>query len=167
MNWYSAFLAAIFLLWITAVPRERSALFVVLLATIGSAAFTELVTRRIDAPWKLVFPAGIETATILALLKWAPGRSGILQVIALVIAWATHLLCYVDIITGANMVYSSYERILGCIAMLQIALFHATIVRNLRWMVDSINAGYGALHVAGRLNRVLRHARSGKLQPLP
>lgn len=151
MNWYPCFTFVVLLLWLFSSPRDRIALRIVLIATIGSFVLTEGVTRHITAPWKLLFPGAVETATILCLLRWARNRTGLMQAGCLVVAWFAHIFCYFDVILGTDLVYSSYETVLGAVAVAQLVAFHDTISHNLRRL--------------GRWLDTLRLRRAGDLRP--
>ncbi len=126
MNWYFYFVASVLLLWGFSSPRDRNALRIILLATLASLLITEGVTRQITGSWKLVVPATVEALTIIALLRFSKNLTGYLQAGLLGIAWATHVLCYIDLRAGTNLVYDDYERILGVLAMGQILACHDT-----------------------------------------
>lgn len=102
-------------------------LWVILVAGVGSKLMT-LSLHSLLAPWKLVFPSSVEVLTILALLTWARNRTGFWQVGLLSIAWFAHLFCYVDIITGSNLVYDNYSSILGLVAVGQILVCYDTLL---------------------------------------
>lgn len=141
MNWYPYFLGSVFLLWVFSSPRDKSALRIILVATIGSYLLTELVTRPITGTWKLVIPGAVELATIAAILRWSRNLTGYLQVGLLVVAWFAHLFCYVDLVLGSDLVYSNYELILEGVAIGQLAACHDTLSHNwcaLRRWADSV-----------------------------
>ena len=126
---------AVALVWLFSTERDRPAARIVLIATVASFLMVELFTRNITGAWKLVFPGATETLTILALLRWAPGRTGLLQVACLGVAWLLHLLCHVDLKLDTNMVYDHYRALLGLVALGQILAFHDTLTVNLRRVV--------------------------------
>lgn len=127
--WYQPFMFVVALVWVCSTERDRPAARVILLATLGSYLIVELVTHRIHGSWKLVVPGAIETLTILALYRWAHNRTGLMQALCLVVAWAAHFLCYVDCRLKTDIVYSRYETILGVVAFAQIIAFHDTFAK--------------------------------------
>lgn len=132
MSWYQPFMLTVAGVWVLSSPRDRIAARIILIATLGSFLMVSLVTRHIEAPWKLIFPGAVETLTIGALLTWTPNRTGYLQCCCLVVAWFAHLFCYLDIVWRTNFVYDRYGQILGVVAFAQILSFHDTITLNLR-----------------------------------
>jgi len=98
---------------------------IILLATLGSMVLTSF-TREVHAPWKLIVPATVESLTILCLLHFSPNRTAFIQVGLLAIAWASHLTCYFDLMTGSNVVYDNYERILFGVGVGQLVAFYDT-----------------------------------------
>lgn len=132
MDWYLIFILAVLLLRLGATARDRSALTVVVVATVASWMLVTFVTHGITGSWKLVIPATVETATILALLRWARTRTGLMQAMLVAVAWYAHLLCYIDIRIGTNMIYDNYERLLGLVAVLQIASCYDTYLHHFR-----------------------------------
>ena len=125
--WYQPFMVTVALVWLFSTERDRPAARIVLIATVASFLMVELFTRHITGAWKLVFPGAMETLTILALLRWADNRTGLIQVACLAMAWLAHPLCYADVKLHTDMVYSHYRAILGLVAFAQILGFHDTI----------------------------------------
>ena len=125
MNWYLLFGLSVFAICLLATPADRNAAVIVLMATVLSH-ITVLALRHVHVAEKLIVPGLVETITILAIARYAPGASGRWQIGALMIAWLTHLLCYIDIKFKTNLVYDSYESILGVVAVAQVAGFWDT-----------------------------------------
>lgn len=148
MDWYLAYLLALALLWAFSSLRDRTALRVLLIAGVGSHLLMASL-RWMDAPWKLVFPALVETITILALLRFSPNRTAFMQVGLLLIAWTAHALCYYDLATGKDIIYSHYETVLGWVAIGQLLACYDTLRHNWNSLVAFL---------AGR-GRVVRLAR--------
>ena len=140
IGWYQLFFFSVLGLWLFASPRDRIALRIVLGATIAAELLKYGVTVHITGAWKLVIPATLETATIIALLYWARNRTGYMQAGCLVIAWLAHVLCYADVVTGTNVVYDRYESLLLLVAVAQLAACHDTIIHNLRRMGHWLDA---------------------------
>lgn len=169
MDWYHLFLGAIVLLWWGATPRDRNAARIVLIATVTSESLVDFVTRGISGAEKLTVPGAMETITILALLRWAPNRTGYLNCAALSAAWVAHLLCYLDCTTGSRMVYDQYELIIGGVALAQLLAFHETAVHLLRRLMASIS-GYGRVpdfRPTGVRAALLPNPNTTSPQPLP
>lgn len=145
-------MAGIFILWAIASPRDRMSLRIVLLATLGSWLLTEGITVHIIAPWKLIFPGAVETATILALLKYSPNRTGYMQAGLLFIAWLAHLFCYLDVMLDTNFVYDRYSQLIGVVAIGQILAFYDTLTLNLRRL------GHWCSKIRGHCSGVIRPA---------
>ena len=141
LTWYHLFIVGVVLLRCGATPRDRNALTVVLAATIASWLLVTFVTHGITGPWKLAIPGAVETATIWALLRWSRGRTGWAQVALVAVAWMTHLLCYIDLQTGMNMVYDNYGTILGVVSALQLAACYDTILHHLRRLSRWVASG--------------------------
>jgi hypothetical protein len=164
MHWYFFFALAILLLWLTATAADRPALFVILCATAASWLIVDLVTVRFTGAWKLVVPGFVETATILALLRWARSRSGWQQVGCVSVAWLAHVLCFYDLQFGANLVYDRYETILALVAAAQVALFYDTYTHHLRrlgrWW-DSLGANRGGAVSHAGASAVVLHRPGG------
>jgi hypothetical protein len=156
LDWYQLFLAALTVLWLCSTPGDRNALRIVLVASVGSALLVDGITRNIVAAWKLAIPGGVETVTILCLLKWAQTRAGALQAALLTVAWLTHLLCYVDVIAGSDLVYSRYEMILSLVSCAQLAAFHDTLTHIVRGLVAWWGA-FRACHSGPVFSASLRH----------
>lgn len=127
MNWYPYFMACLLILWVASTEKDRPALRVILAATLASHFLVAVITRHIPGIWKLSVPATVETLTILALYRFAWGRTALIQVIALLFAWVTHALCFADLKLGTDLVYSKYEIILLVVAIVQVLAFHDTI----------------------------------------
>lgn len=159
MSWYLAYLISVTILWVFSSPRDRNSLRIILLAGVGSLLLMASV-RGVVAPWKMVLPATVEILTIAALLKWAKNLTGVIQVGLLVFAWALHALCWVDLVTGSNMVYDRYSSLLGAVAVGQLIGCYDTLIYNGRRIISilggrpsSIPAGSGlatTLHSPGR-----------------
>lgn len=128
---YQLFIACAFLLWAVSTPRDRNALRIVLIASIASEAIVYGITRHISGAWKLTIPSLVDFLTILALLKWSLNRTGIIQIGLLLVAWAAHWLCYVDIILKTDLVYSHYETVLAVVSFAQLASCYDTMRSNL------------------------------------
>lgn len=141
MTWFPAYLIALVLLWAFSSPRDRTALRVLLIAGVGSH-FLMASLRWMNAPWKLVFPALVETLTILALLRFSPNRTAFMQVWLLLIAWTAHALCYYDLAAEKDIIYSHYETVLGWVAVGQLLACYDTVRHN--WnSVAALLAGRG------------------------
>jgi hypothetical protein len=140
VNWYYGFALAVLLLWIFSSPKDKMALRIILLATIGSMIITTY-TRTVNAPWKLIVPATVEMLTIIALLHWARNRTGYTQAGLLVIAWAAHLICYLDLMLGTDLVYSAYERVILLVAVGQVLACHETVRHNWTLLGDYLFRG--------------------------
>lgn len=132
LDGYILFIVGVVLLRCGATPRDRNALTVVLSATIASWLLVTLITQGITGSWKLAIPATLEILTILALLKWARNRTGWMQAGLLAVAWYVHLLDYIDIQIGTNMIYDNYGRALGMVSALQLAACHDTYLHHFR-----------------------------------
>jgi hypothetical protein len=137
---YAVFLALTVLLWALSTSRDRNALRVVLIASLASEVIVDEITRQIQAPWKLIIPGFVEILTILALLRWARNRTGYLMASLLCVAWASHWMCYADIMNHTNLVYSRYEAILYAVSAGQLATCYDTIIHTLR---RAVRAGLG------------------------
>jgi hypothetical protein len=120
------FLVCLLLLLAFATKKDRAALWIITISNVVGWLLVIFVTRQIHAPWKLVIPAGGETLTILALIGIGRNRSSLIQASLLLIAWLSHVLCYVDCQTGSNLVYDHYEQILAGVAVCQLLGFHDT-----------------------------------------
>ena len=131
LDWYHWFALLLGALLVASVPRDRNAIRIVMLATLTSWLLVDLGTSRLTGAWKLCVPGAVETLTILALLRWG-GRTGCIQSGPLVVAWLAHVLCFVDLTAGTDIVYSRYEFILGSVSLTQLALFHETYLHHFR-----------------------------------
>lgn len=140
IDWYHAFLAGMVVVWICATEVDRSAANVVLFATIVSELSVDLVTSHITAPWKLIFPGAMETITILLLAQCSPTRTSFVQMGCVGVAWLAHALCFFDLLTGSNLVYDSYETILGMVALAQFVAFHDTLRSLLRLLSEKLGS---------------------------
>jgi hypothetical protein len=134
IDWYYLFVLVIALVAIGSTPFDRAASRIVLAATLASWALVDLVTVHLYGAWKLCVPGMIETLTILSLLRWAQKPSRYYQSACLVVAWLAHVLCFVDLGLGTDIVYTRYEAILACVAVAQIAFFHDTYLHQIRRM---------------------------------
>jgi len=165
--WYQPFMLAVALVWLFATGRDRPAARIVFVATVASFLLVELVTHRIPGAWKLVVPGAVETLTILALLRWARGITGFVQVACLAVAWLAHLLCYLDVKLGTNMVYDHYRALIGLVSLAQILAFHDTLTFNLSrvaaWFGSLGVRHSGAVRAASVGHSVLQHSRAPKL----
>ena len=102
------------------------------------------ITHQIEGAWKLVIPGALEILTILALLKWARNRTGIMQAGLLVFAWLAHVLCYLDIFLKTDLVYSRYEDILFWVAVGQLATCYDTMYFNFGILYNAITSAFRA-----------------------
>lgn len=127
LDWYSAFIGCVFVLWLASTEKDRNALRVVLIASLASELIVDLVTVHVLSAWKLVIPGAVEVLTIAALLRFAPGKTGVMNATLLLVAWAAHLLCYADTVWKTDLVYSRYEVIIQMVAVGQLATFHDTL----------------------------------------
>lgn len=127
IDWYTAFIAAVLILWAFSTPKDRNALRIVLIASLASEALVDFITRDIQGAWKLVVPGAVEVLTIMALLQWARTRTGTMQATLLLVAWGAHLLCYWDTQMKTDLVYSRYELIIQAVAAGQLAACHDTL----------------------------------------
>jgi hypothetical protein len=161
-HWYLLIVASVALLWLGSTPHDRIALRIVMLATLTSWLLVDFGTSRLTGAWKLSVPGAVETVTILALLHWG-GRSGCYQAGCLVIAWLAHVLCFVDVTAGTDMVYSRYEAILAGVSIAQIALFHETYLHHFRrlghWWSSSGGDSPVVVHTPSLSSPVLHHPR--------
>ena len=148
MGFYPSYLVALCVLWTFSSPRDRNALRIVLIAGVGSFLLMASV-HWLQAPWKLVLPATVEALTVLSLLRWAKNPTGYTQASLLVMAWVIHALCYLDLMTGGNLVYDQYETYLGGIAIAQLLGFFDTLRFNYHRLVAILGHCYGHLR-AGR-----------------
>lgn len=136
-----------FLLWAFSSPRDRNAARIILLATLVSFLITEGITRQIEASWKLMVPATVESLTVMFLLLYARNRTGFLQAGLLCLAWLAHVLCYMDLMLNTDMVYSNYELVLGFVALGQLLGFHDTVRHNIAAIRDAVVWRRGAHRV--------------------
>lgn len=139
-DWYHAFLVCALLLWIVSTPRDRNALRIILIASLASEVIVDTITHQIHGAWKLVIPGAVEVITILAMVKWSRNVTGFLQVVLLVIAWLSHVLCYFDVLLKTDLVYSRYEVILQAVAVGQLAACYDTM----RFNFGIIRSGFSA-----------------------
>ena len=167
MRWYFTYLAVVALLLVFSSEKDRGAIRVIFVAGVGSKLLT-LSIHGIIAPWKLVFPASVEVLTILVLLHWARNRTGFLQVGLLVVAWGGHVLCWLDLVTGSNIVYDRYSLILGCVALGQIAACYDTFRHNWVALCDAVLRWTRPrdFSVSGADARILRPEGNPGLPPL-
>ena len=160
-------MVAIALVWIFSTERDRAASRIVLIASLASFALVELVTHRITGAWKLVIPGAEETLTIYALYRWAHNRTGFLQSACLVIAWAAHVICYVDVKLGTDLIYSHYRSTLALVGLAQILCFYDTfatqLIRAATWLNSLGLPRSNSLRVAGVRGCVLRGAGVDKI----
>ncbi len=158
-SWYQVFILAVIGLRVVASPRDRNALSIILVASFVSTLLVNFVTREIHAPWKLVFPATVETLTIIAMLTWAKNRTGYMQAVCLLVAWLAHVLCYLDIALGTDLVYERYEALIQLVAAAQILVCYDTLARCGGLIVDWFNSvrdgGGVGLRVAGMHHSLL------------
>lgn len=169
MDWYDLFLAAVFLIWLGATDADRSALRIVLVATVTSFIVANYITAPFTGAWKLVVPAALETATVLALLRWAPTRTGWRQVWCVVCAWFAHALCFADLQLGTDVVYSRYEAVLGIVALAQLAFCHDTITHYFLQLGHWWRAIHNprVVRASSAASVVLHHPGVSRLQPIP
>jgi len=160
MGWYPLYLIGVFILWGISSPRDRNSLRILLLSGVGAFLLTKGISG-VHAPWKLIVPATVESLTIVALLHFSPNRTAFMQVGLLAIAWASHLTCYFDLMTGSNVVYDNYERILFGVGVCQLVACYDSI--RFQWnSLTSLWVGRGGdFHPSGRVASVL-HNPSGK-----
>lgn len=164
-GWYAAFILAVIALRVLAAPADRAALNVLLCASAASTILVHLVTHEIAGAWKLAVPGAVEVLTIMAMIQWG-GKTGVLQSCCLLVAWIDHLLCYLDIVLGTNIVYDRYETILLLVALAQILACHQTLARIGRGCAALGGAirerrGY-SLHATSFYDSVL-HGRAGSV----
>jgi len=150
LDWYQIFLICTLVLWAFSSPRDKTALRIVLLATLFSEVIVDEVTCQFTGAWKLVFPGMVETLTILSLLKWSRNRTGIMQAGLLVIAWFAHVLCYVDLVIQTDFVYSQYENIMLAVAVGQLIAFYDTPRYNFTRFCDYFSSALGVSGVPFR-----------------
>ncbi len=165
--WYQAFILALVGLRIWATDKDRNALNVVLAASLVSTFLVHLVTQEITGAWKLVVPATLEVMTIAALLRWSRNRTGYLNVGLLCVAWFTHVLCFVDVWSGSNLVYDNYETILALVAVGQLLTCYDTALSALigvrAWLFDAGANRVRGVHAASDASGSLRHSSGHNL----
>lgn len=142
MNWYPVYFGCLVALWVWSTPKERNNALVLLLAAAVSTLSVRFITCHIAGAWKLAVPAGIETGTIIALLAVSGWRTALIQVVCLLFSWWVHVLCFVDIKRGSNLVYSNYEALLLFTSTAQLLAFHGTLWHHFSRFVQ---AGLGRL----------------------
>ena len=152
MTWYQLFILAVIALRLVAVPRDRNALSIVLVASLVSTLLVHFVTHEITGAWKLAVPGAVEVLTISALMYFSPNRTGLLQSCCLLVAWMAHAFCYLDIVLRTDIVYSRYETILALVAIAQIIVCYDTLAHCGR----AVAAGFAAVPFGG--SRGLRHS---------
>lgn len=168
IGWYETYLLALLVLWLFSSPRDRMALRVVLIAAILSEAMKYGVTVHIARAWKLVVFNGVgEALTLLALLRWAPNRSGYMQGACVAVALVTQLVNYAGIEMGVILTYDRYVTIIKLVAVAQILFFHDTISHNLRqlghWLDTLRPRRVGALRPASVRSALLPDPRSPRV----
>lgn len=166
MNWYLFYMAALMVLLACATDKDRGAVRIIFLASVVSHLSVMLVTRYVDGAWKLTVPATMEMGTIIALYRYAWGRTALNQAVCLLVAWCCHALCYGDLLLGTDLVYSNYEKILLGVGVAQLLAFHDT----LRKMVSKLSSLVGWGLGGGRVVRggsvpvgVLHNSRISRL----
>lgn len=120
-HWYYVYIALLVILAVGGKARHRLT-WLILLGAAGLSIGLRAALGSIDAPWTLLPFSCIELVTIVTLLALTYYRLGCLQCFALSAAVVAHLLCYLDLVTGSNMVYDRYETYLVIIALAQLAL---------------------------------------------
>lgn len=153
LDWYHLFMLGVLLLWIGAVPSDRSALRIVMAASVASWLLVEFLTFRVPGAWKLVIPAALETLTITALLRWSSGPTAYKQVVLVGVAWLAHVTCFLDLRLGTDFVYSHYEDVLAFVAGAQLVCFNDTYLHHFRrawnWCSDIGSNRVGGVRASG------------------
>lgn len=172
IGWYQAFFISVMVLWFFASPRDRMALRIVGIAAILSELMKYGITVHIAGAWKLVvFNGAGEALTMLALLKWAPNRTGYWQAACVLIALAVQLGNYVGIELGWITDYARYVIVIKAVALLQIIGFYDTAVYNLRrislLMESSRHSRVDPLRAGIVRSRLLHDPHPSGLQTLP
>lgn len=163
---YFFFLGCILFLLAFATNRDRNALRIILIASIVSEVLVVFVTRQIHAPWKLVVPGAVETLTILALLSYGRTRTAFFQAVLLIVAWWSHIQCYLDLIWNTNVVYDHYEKILSVVAVLQLLACYDTIFsigRSVQGWGDAWAARLRGVHSGSSRAALLRGEDSPRI----
>jgi hypothetical protein len=158
-DWYHWFLLCALILWTQSTPQDRSALRILLIASLASEVITELVTDNMPYAESLVIPCSVEILTAFSFLRWAKNRTGYMQIRILAVAWIAHILCYVDTWLKTDLVYSRYEIIIQMVAAGQLAACNDTlfsIAGRIRSFINSFRVGcsqhlFPARHRAGLL----------------
>lgn len=118
--WYPCFIAATVLLACYGRPSDRPAWSVIAAASLVSAGMS-LWLDTIDAPWKLVLYCALELATAGVLVRVSLDLISRLMLAATAVAWLAHSTLYLDLLLGTSLIYDTYERVLLCIALFQLA----------------------------------------------
>lgn len=169
ISWYQCFILAVIALRVFAAPADRTALSIILCASLASTLLVHFVTHEITGAWKLAVPGAVEVLTIAAMMQWG-SKTGVLQSFCLLIAWLDHVLCYLDITLNTNIVYDRYETILLLVAIAQILVCYQTLARIGRGAVAlggavRVGRGYG-LRPTSFCDNVL-HGRAGSVLASP
>jgi len=141
-EWYSPFLIGVLVLWGFSTAKDRNMLRVLAAASVAAEVMKYGMTVHIHGAWKLLFPATLELMTLWAMLRWATGRTALIQAVFLCIAWACHVICFLDIMFGSDIVYSNYETALLTVAVGQLLACYDTM-RSVAIRV------YNALRITG------------------
>lgn len=117
---FEAYLIACLLLTLGPHPRVW--------AVLSISALVDYSLVLPDAPWTLLVSGGMEAATILMLLRFAPGRAATQQAWLLTAAWVCHGSLLWDVTYDSNLIYDQYESVMFAILSAQVFLgVHAAL----------------------------------------
>jgi hypothetical protein len=172
IGWYQCYFFTVLVLLIFGSQRDRMALWIVLLAAIGSELLKYGFPIPVSKAWQLVvFNGVVESLTLFALLRWARNRSGYMQAACVAVALAAHLLEFAIVKLAINFPQDWYWTAIKLIAALQLVLFYDTIRLNLRRIggyLESLRPlRLGGLRAGGVHSGLLHDPHPSRLQTLP
>ncbi len=117
--WYVGFTALCMILAAFGASHRSGVWITIACASMASMLMGALLDG-VDSPWKLLAYATLEVVTVGYLLNCQSRSLALWQSAACVIAWACHVLLFIDVEAGTNAVYENYETAILLIAAFQL-----------------------------------------------
>jgi len=147
--WYAGFTALCVVLAAFGAPHRRGVWLTIACASMASMLMGSFLDG-VNSSWKLLAYAALEVVTVSYLLTHSDRCRALAlwQSVACSLAWAAHVLLFIDVEFNADVIYSNYESAILLIAALQL-IPAADELNELRRGIWSVCFGRGVGGVAG------------------
>lgn len=119
--WYAGFTALCVVLAAFGASHRRGVWLIIACASMASMLMSSFLDG-VDSSWKLLAYAALEVVTVSYLLNHSDRCRALAlwQSVACSLAWASHVLLFIDVEFNADVIYSNYESAILLIAAIQL-----------------------------------------------